>query len=96
MRDLLPPVFTSPPPTCAHPALPRPPNYFRFFCDKLLRSFAPRFLENVYRCRKISDVGCQQVHGGEWPGWAGLLHTPMQADRLGDTPCFGLPIASLA
>jgi hypothetical protein len=38
-----------------------PPNYFRFFCDKLLRSFAPRFLENVYRCRKISDVGCQQM-----------------------------------
>ena len=41
------------------PALP--PNYFRFFCDKLLRSFGPRFHENVFRCKKISDVGCQQV-----------------------------------
>lgn len=38
-----------------------PPNYFRFFCDRLLRSFAPRLLENVYRCRKISDIGCQQM-----------------------------------
>jgi hypothetical protein len=33
----------------------------RFFCDKLLRSFAPRFLDNVYRCKKVSDVGCQQM-----------------------------------
>lgn len=38
-----------------------PANYFRFFCDKLLRSFAPRFLDNVFRCKKISDVGCQQM-----------------------------------
>lgn len=38
-----------------------PPNYFRFFCDKLLRSFAPRYWENVFRCRKISDIGCQQM-----------------------------------
>ncbi|GAB4819166.1 hypothetical protein N2152v2_006212 [Parachlorella kessleri] len=38
-----------------------PANYFRFFCDKLLRSFAPRFLDNVLRCKKISDVGCQQM-----------------------------------
>ncbi|EFN54878.1 hypothetical protein CHLNCDRAFT_23940 [Chlorella variabilis] len=38
-----------------------PPNYFRFFCDRLLRSFAPRFYENVFRCRKISDIGCQQA-----------------------------------
>eukprot|EP00887_Chlorella_sp_A99_P007688 scaffold20.g7688.t1 len=38
-----------------------PPNYFRFFCDKLVRSFAPRLHEAVFRCRKISDVGCQQM-----------------------------------
>lgn len=54
--------FTSP--SLCPPRPLRPPNYFRFFCDKLLRSFAPRFLENVYRCRKISDVGCQQARGG--------------------------------
>ncbi|KAL4452083.1 hypothetical protein ABPG75_007745 [Micractinium tetrahymenae] len=41
------------------PAMPA--NYFRFFCDKLLRSFAPRHYENVFRCRKISDIGCQQM-----------------------------------
>lgn len=38
-----------------------PANYFHFFCDKLLRSFAPRLHEAVFRCRKISDVGCQQM-----------------------------------
>jgi len=36
-------------------------HFCRFFCDKLLRSFAPRFLDNVLRCKKISDVGCQQM-----------------------------------
>ena len=47
-----------------------PANYFRFFCDKLLHSLAPRFVENVFRCKKISDVGCQQVRwsrGMVWP-----------------------------
>lgn len=47
-----------------------PPNYFRFFCDKLLRSFAPRYYENVFRCRKISDIGCQQVGQEKGPGSA--------------------------
>ena len=50
------------------PAMPA--NYFRFFCDKLLHSLAPRFVENVFRCKKISDVGCQQVRwsrGMVWP-----------------------------
>lgn len=45
--------------TRAGPALP--PNYFRFFCDKLLRSLAPRMLESVFRCRAISTAGCQQL-----------------------------------
>ena len=43
----------------AGPALP--PNYYRFFCEKLLRSLAPRMLESVFRCRAISSAGCQQL-----------------------------------
>jgi len=43
----------------AGPALPS--NHFRFFCDKLLRSLAPRVKEAIFRCRAISDAGCQQL-----------------------------------
>jgi hypothetical protein len=45
--------------TNAGPALPS--NHFRFFCDKLLRSLAPRVREAIFRCRAISDAGCQQL-----------------------------------
>ena len=38
-----------------------PSNHFRFFCDKLLRSLAPRIREAIFRCRAISDAGCQQL-----------------------------------
>lgn len=38
-----------------------PPNYYHFFCDKLVRSFAPRLREAIFRCRGISDAGCQQL-----------------------------------
>ena len=49
-----------------------PPNYWRFFCDRLLRSFAPRFHEAVLRCRKISDAGAQQLRlDAEVGGWGG-------------------------
>lgn len=38
-----------------------PPNYYHFFCDRLVRSFAPRLREAIFRCRGISDAGCQQL-----------------------------------
>lgn len=38
-----------------------PPNHFRFFCDKILRSLGPRIREAVLRCRHISDAGMQQL-----------------------------------
>lgn len=38
-----------------------PPNHFRFLCEKLLRSLAPRLKEAVFRCRHISDAGAQQL-----------------------------------
>lgn len=54
MRAVLADVGTN-----AGPALPS--NHFRFFCDKLLRSLAPRVRESIFRCRVISDAGCQQL-----------------------------------
>ena len=38
-----------------------PANLFKFLLDRLLRSFAPRLRENIFKCRKLSDVGCQQL-----------------------------------
>jgi vacuolar protein sorting-associated protein 53 len=54
MRAVLADVGTN-----AGPALPS--NHFRYFCDKLLRSLAPRVRESIFRCRVISDAGCQQL-----------------------------------
>ena len=36
-------------------------NHFRYVCDKLAASFCPRFYEAVFRCRKISEAGSQQL-----------------------------------
>ena len=36
-------------------------NHFRFFCDKLANSLAPRFFEAIFRCRKIGEAGSQQL-----------------------------------
>lgn len=35
--------------------------HFRYFCDKLGASFAPRFAEALFRCRRISEAGSQQL-----------------------------------
>eukprot|EP00899_Mesostigma_viride_P016160 jgi/Mesvir1/24545/Mv21883-RA.1 len=37
------------------------PTYFRFFCDKLAGSFAPRFYANIFKCRRVSETGAQQL-----------------------------------
>jgi len=46
-------------------ALIKPPRlsnlYYRFFCDKLLRSFASRLLTAIYRCGPVSQAGGQQL-----------------------------------
>ncbi len=43
----------------------RPPsldeNHFGFFCDKLIRSFAPRLFQAVFRCGPIGQAGGQQL-----------------------------------
>eukprot|EP00003_Mantamonas_plastica_P024494 TRINITY_DN4568_c0_g3_i3.p1 TRINITY_DN4568_c0_g3~~TRINITY_DN4568_c0_g3_i3.p1 ORF type:complete len:848 (+),score=315.31 TRINITY_DN4568_c0_g3_i3:203-2545(+) len=34
-------------------------QYFRFFCDKLISAFTPRYISYIYKCKKISEVGAQ-------------------------------------
>ncbi|CAM6084244.1 unnamed protein product [Calypogeia fissa] len=35
--------------------------YFQFFMDKLAASFAPRFYFNIFKCKRISETGAQQM-----------------------------------
>ncbi|XP_031479649.1 vacuolar protein sorting-associated protein 53 A [Nymphaea colorata] len=37
------------------------PIYFQFFLDKLAASLGPRFYENIYKCKQISETGAQQM-----------------------------------
>ncbi|KAH7283807.1 hypothetical protein KP509_34G024900 [Ceratopteris richardii] len=37
------------------------PVYYQFFLDKLAASFAPRFHANIYKCKRISETGAQQM-----------------------------------
>jgi len=35
--------------------------HYLFFCDKFVQSFVARFVAEIYRCRKISEQGAQQL-----------------------------------
>ncbi|XP_024364577.1 vacuolar protein sorting-associated protein 53 A [Physcomitrium patens] len=35
--------------------------YFQYFIDKLAASFAPRFHNNIFKCKRISETGAQQM-----------------------------------
>mmetsp|Transcript_53122 Transcript_53122/g.95309 ORF Transcript_53122/g.95309 Transcript_53122/m.95309 type:complete len:837 (-) Transcript_53122:74-2584(-) len=35
--------------------------HWRFFCDKFVQSFVARFVAEIYKCRKISELGAQQL-----------------------------------
>ena len=37
------------------------PIYVRFTCDKLVCSFMPRFLAMVQRCKRLGEIGAQQL-----------------------------------
>jgi hypothetical protein len=37
------------------------PLYVRFFCDKFVASFVPKLIGYIYRCRRIGEVGAQQM-----------------------------------
>ena len=36
-------------------------NYFRFFCEKFVGSVAPKLYSAVFRCKRFSDTGAQQL-----------------------------------
>ena len=36
-------------------------NHFRFFFDKLAASFIARYYSTIFKCRRIADMGAQQV-----------------------------------
>ncbi|KAK9815375.1 hypothetical protein WJX72_002419 [[Myrmecia] bisecta] len=36
-------------------------THFRYLCDKLANSFTPRYYEYIFRCKKISEAGSQQL-----------------------------------
>ncbi|KAG9144226.1 hypothetical protein Leryth_022084 [Lithospermum erythrorhizon] len=37
------------------------PIYFQFFLDKLASSLGPRFYDNIFKCKQISETGAQQM-----------------------------------
>jgi hypothetical protein len=37
------------------------PAHFRFFCDSFCSSFIPLLIQQIYKCRKISIAGAQQL-----------------------------------
>eukprot|EP00475_Leptophrys_vorax_P037824 TRINITY_DN65750_c0_g2_i1.p1 TRINITY_DN65750_c0_g2~~TRINITY_DN65750_c0_g2_i1.p1 ORF type:complete len:316 (+),score=20.22 TRINITY_DN65750_c0_g2_i1:32-949(+) len=60
------------------------PIYFHFFLDKLAASFAPRYYATIFKCRRLSGTGAQQMlldtHGIktillELPALGGLTST---------------------
>ncbi|CAE8634681.1 unnamed protein product [Polarella glacialis] len=35
--------------------------HYRFFCDKFVQAFVARFVAEIYKCKKISEQGAQQL-----------------------------------
>ena len=48
----------------------------RWFCDKLVASFVPRLIGSIYRCRRIGEVGAQQMQVDVGTLKAALLDLP--------------------
>ncbi|KAL6980561.1 HIT domain protein [Sarracenia purpurea var. burkii] len=55
------------------------PIYFQFFLDKLASSLGPRFYQNIFKCKHISETGAQQM----------LLDTQAIKTILLDIPSLG-------
>eukprot|EP00298_Acanthocystis_sp_HF-20_P016596 c21524_g2_i5.p1 GENE.c21524_g2_i5~~c21524_g2_i5.p1 ORF type:complete len:406 (-),score=131.09 c21524_g2_i5:189-1406(-) len=36
-------------------------TYLRFFCDKFVSSFVEQFIFHIYKCRRVSETGAQQL-----------------------------------
>lgn len=61
-------------------------NYFKFFTDKFLASFIPKFQAAVFKCRRISDTGAQQMLIDVFAVKSALLEIPnIASEALEDT-----------
>mmetsp|Transcript_4589 Transcript_4589/g.14615 ORF Transcript_4589/g.14615 Transcript_4589/m.14615 type:complete len:372 (+) Transcript_4589:1496-2611(+) len=52
------------------------PLYVKFFCDKFVQSFVPRLIGSIYRCKRIGEVGAQQMQADVGTLKATLLELP--------------------
>jgi len=58
--------------------------HFRFFCDSFVSSFISKLIQSVYKCRRISEVGAEQI----------LLDMTAIKTVLLDMPTYGSPAIS--
>jgi hypothetical protein len=70
---------------CRAPASFLSSSYIRLFCNKFVVYFVRRFLQQFYKCRRISEPGCQQL----------LLDLQHLRKRLHDLPNEGVRHAAL-
>merc|ERR1712194_648781 len=55
--------------------------HYRFFCDKFVQAFVKRFIEEIYKCGKISEQGAQQLLLDTALIKATLLEAPVVAGK---------------
>jgi len=36
-------------------------QHFKFFCDSFIESFVPKLIQVIYKCKRISEVGAEQL-----------------------------------
>jgi hypothetical protein len=55
--------------------------HYRFFCNKFVQAFVARFIAEIYRCKKISEQGAQQLLLDTRSIGTSLLEVPVVASR---------------
>ena len=47
--------------------------YFKNFCNEVAQTFLPHFKDSIFRCKRISEMGSQQVS---------VLYVPLHITRI--------------
>lgn len=55
--------------------------HYRFFCNKFVQAFVTRFINEIYKCKKISEQGAQQLLLDTSLIKTSLLEAPVVASR---------------
>lgn len=55
--------------------------HYRFFCNKFVQAFVTRFISEIYKCKKISEQGAQQLLLDTSLIKTSLLEAPVVASR---------------